>query len=281
MNNNDQKRWTRAGVAFSVFWVVLLTLAILSPPLQANPGAANTDVEPDVLLVMPNNSADKDEVAGALQEMHGTVLRTFGTGAMTTLVVQTERGKLEEVEKKLAKDTAHFSKLQRNMRAYVQGDPVRLNDPYAASLWHIAALSLQEAWSTNKGNGTFIAIADTGCQGTNADLVGRTCDGLDYVSSSTTKNTGNKDDDPESHGTKMATIAMAAANNSKLTAGVSASYLFPIKICKQMGNGMGTTDDNLVNAIWECGSKKIRIRIDRHAQPGREFCQCQGTPRAT
>lgn len=214
------------------------------------------DNEPDTLLVMLNSSADKEEVATALREVHGTVLRTIGSGAMTTLVVQAEPGQIDQVQKKLSKDSAHFSKMQRNPGAFVQADPVGLDDPGAPSEWHLAALKVQQAWSYNKGAGGYIAVADSGCQANNADLAGKTCPGMDVVTSG---GNANIDDDLMSHGTTMATIAMATANNKKLTAGISGSYLFPVKVTKWTKYGSATTDEALIQAVYQCGSRKLRV----------------------
>src|SRR5258706_1143068 len=58
----------------------------------------------DILLVMPSASAEKDGMSNALQEVHGTVIGTIGEGPLTIYKVQTEKGKLADTQKKLAKD---------------------------------------------------------------------------------------------------------------------------------------------------------------------------------
>lgn len=267
MHKAKSSRSTACAVIMSILLMSSANSPVLSqsqPQLKLTgkrataprPSAA-MDCEPDTLLIMPNSGADKDEIAAALQEVHGTVTQTIGSGSMTTLVVRTEKGQLDAVEKKLSKDS-HFSRIQRNVNCV--GQIKTSNDPYFPQEWHLSALNVPSAWDTSTGRGTIIAIADSGCQGTNADLNGKTYCGLDYMSGGNTP-TGNFDAHTQgSHGTAMATIAAAYSNNKKLTAGVSDSYIFPFRIANETpAGGTKANTQQMVSTLWECGSRGIRI----------------------
>ncbi len=226
------------------------------PPKSTKPGPT----VPDTLLIMLNSGADKQEVADVLKEVHGTVVQTLGEGAMTTLVVETEKGKLDATEKKLSSDS-HFSKIQRNPigSAMLFALP---NDPYFASQWHLGALNVIRAWDTSTGNGAYIAICDSGCQSTNGDLSGKTLTGVDFTSGSPgNRPAANRDAMTNgSHGTCVATTAAAATFNGRLSASPAyGAYIYPLRIAFQNGTGFSTNDQNIISAINQCGTSNVRV----------------------
>lgn len=228
-------------------------------PAKPPSTAAKAQEQPDTLLIMINKGADKEEVATALREAKGNVLSTFGEGEMTTLVVQVEKGKLDETEKKLKGDNKHFSLIQRNPMGdamlFTNGRP---NDPYFSSQWHMAALNATAAWDLSTGSGQILAIADTGSQSTNGDLAGRTYSGLDVVQ---TGSSGSIDRQTNgSHGTCVATTAAATTNNRLLTASPAlGAYIYPIRISYPNGNSFSTDDNKIIQALNFCGNNRIRV----------------------
>lgn len=226
------------------------------------PRAKPADFVPDTLLVMLSSGADKQEVADILRETHGTVLQTLGEGPMTTLVIQVEKGKLDQTEKKLSSDS-HFSKIQRNLlgdaMVFTNGRP---NDPYFSGQWHLGALNAPTAWDYSSGSNTIIAVCDSGCQSSNPELAGKLYKGIDYTSGSPGNRPGGNIDGHASgsHGTCVATTAAAVTNNKTLTASPAyQSYVYPIKISFPNGSGMSTNDQNIINALYQCGSNGIRV----------------------
>lgn len=260
-----------------VFSLVIANTVFSTPVLAQSPGSqphfqssnrriqsspqrkleAAKDYVPDILLVSVNQNADKGEVSDAIKDLHGTVLETIGSGALTTIVLQTEKGALEETEKKLAKDTEHFGAFQRNTLASahldLRGAP---NDPYFSAQWHLAALEVPEAWSYTIAERIPIAVLDTGVQATNVDLAGKVYKGFDTFPNSG-YTTGNTDIGKTSHGTVVATAAAATTNNKKLTAApASDAYIFPVRIANADAR---TSEAAILKGIEHCINNRIRI----------------------
>lgn len=227
---------------------------------------ANRAYEPDVLLVMPNPKVENDNIKQALDDAHGHVVGVLGQGNLRVLVVKTEKGKLEETEKKLRKDRKDFYTIQRNYYETAQLVP---NDPQFASEWHLPAVNAQKAWDTTQGGGTKIAILDSGCQASIPDLSGKTEKGYDASTWEAQAMAISAEIDPlstsigmmiddatgsgartdmQGHGTMVATTAAATDNNSVNGAGVAPlSTVVPVKIA--IGSSGSTTDLAVMAAL--------------------------------
>lgn len=252
----------RAALIMVVGLCAVQSLAVLAQT-STSKGPASAPLapgtyQPDTFLIMVNPDADKEEVATSLREAKGTVLSTIGSGAMTTLVVQTEPGQLEETEKKLAKDD-HFGSMQRiaisHGHSMSDGNP---NDPYFPKQWYLGAMEIPAAWNKSTGRGVTIAVLDSGCQWTVPDLTGRVYAGADFV---TARSRGCEDTHSGSHGTVVASIIASKTDNSThIASGACDSFIFPIKIAWEDNNRKTTTDDKkIIEAIKLCGEKRIRL----------------------
>ncbi len=222
--------------------------------------AIPTNYQPNILLVMPNANADNDEVSDVLKEAHGTLVGTMGEGRLKCLIYQTEKGKLEETEKKFTKDK-HFRCVSRNYQFKAQIIP---NDPQFGSQWHLGAVNAPKAWDITSGGGQKIAVFDSGCQASVADLAGKTLKGYDATTFGARMTvlggpgplgdllggiggalSGGAQTDVQGHGTLVATTAAATFNNSINTAGVApTAKVYPVQIAGS--NGM--TDDIAIMA---------------------------------
>lgn len=239
--------------------------ALQASKIEVRPSrpVGKSDHLPETLLVLLKGDADREEVATLIRETKGTVVSTIGEGPMTTLVIQTEPGQLAETEKKFA-GTSNFSAMQRSFTSVSQATPPeKPDDPYFSSQWYLGAIKIPGAWKSSTGRKVTIAILDTGCQASNTDIAGRVYQGLDYTANKTpVPFTGNTDgDDKESHGTCVATIAAATTNNKSGTAGIACeAYIYPMKIASRAKDGtIELTEQNLINAIYQCGNKGIRV----------------------
>jgi len=238
--------------------------------------ALTYDYTPDVLLIMPNAAADNDEVAELLKEAHGTIVGSMGQGKMTCIIYKTEKGHMLDTEQKFMKDKGHFNLISRNYKCKAQIVP---NDPKFTSEWHLGAINAPTAWNTSTGQSTRIAIFDSGCQASNADLNGKTQKGYNATTFWAHLTTGagsnpfgnllggiggdlssGAQTDVQGHGTFVATTAAASFNNDFDTAGVSpGSTVYPI----QIANSSGQADDisimaGLLNAP-DAGCRIINI----------------------
>lgn len=121
--------------------------------------------------------------------------------------------------------------------AYVEPNyPIQImeqpNDPDIPIQWHLEAIGAPAAWGVATGVGVVIAIVDTGVDPNEPDLKGKIVSGFDFV---------NEDAEPwddQGHGTSVALIAAAAANNGYGGAGVAYdARVMPVKALSNTGSG--------------------------------------------
>jgi subtilisin family serine protease len=235
----------------------------------------------DTLLIMPDSKADRDEVKEALEEVHGTVVATLGQGNLKMYVVKTEKGKFIETEKKLTKDKKHFSAIGRNYRFAANVVP---NDPKFSNSWHLTAMNCPKAWDKGQG-GAKIAILDSGCQASVADLSGKVEKGFDantpaakalggilmasgslpgvtdLAGAIAAEASSGANTDQNGHGTWVASAAVAAMNNGAVGAGIApASKVYPIRIADAAYGSQAMTDDlSVACAMFKVFTSGARI----------------------
>ena len=156
------------------------------------------------------------------------------------------------------------------------------NDSRWGQQWNLAAnpgvgLGVREAWRYGRGKGTVLAVVDSGIIA-HPEFEGRILPGYDFVSSARYANDGDgrdadpsdpgdwvskeevdsgefNEDCPESpsdwHGTHVAGIALAAANNGVGIAGIAPlAKLLPVRVIGKCGG----TDRDLIDGIrWAAG----------------------------
>lgn len=114
--------------------------------------------------------------------------------------------------------------------AFVERDEVAaatatVNDPYFSDQWGAHRINVVDSWDVTTGATVVVAVLDTGVETGHPDLAGHILPGWDFV---------NDDDDVEDdngHGTAMAGLVAATADNAIGIAGVApSSMLLPIKV---------------------------------------------------
>lgn len=219
---------------------------------------AASEFKPNELLVMASQGTDADDIKQSMEACHGTIVRTIGQGALTTYVVQTEKGQMEATEKTLSKDS-NFSLVQRNYVANTDAaTSVVPNDPYFSAQWHLAALNAPKTWSRATGSGQLIGVIDTGCNPSLNDLSGKTYAGYDAVARKAGQGpVYSANSIANNHGSEVATTAAAVTNNRTNGAGVATNaYVYPIKVANTQG---AIYTDAILEAIYHAGSKGIKI----------------------
>ena len=103
-----------------------------------------------------------------------------------------------------------------------------VNDTYYSEQWAMDAINVESAWDKATGSGVKVAIIDTGIDYGHPDLKNQ----IGGTYSVYTKSTSLSDaDDTQGHGTHVAGIIAAEANNSEGVAGVAYdATLYPIKV---------------------------------------------------
>ncbi|MBI5039504.1 MAG: peptidase S8 [Nitrospirae bacterium] len=108
-----------------------------------------------------------------------------------------------------------------------------VNDPSFKYQWAIPQIQADKAWEINSGSpDTIVAVIDTGIDITHPDLKNRVISGVDIIDGD------SSGVDDNGHGTYVAGIIAAEANNSIGIAGVSyKSKLMPVKVLTASGKG--------------------------------------------
>jgi len=110
-------------------------------------------------------------------------------------------------------------------------------DPLRPQQWGHVQLRLDEAYDTSTGEGVVIAILDSGIDLDHPDLVDKLVPGWDFI---------ENDDQPQDengHGTHVAGIAAATANNGIGVAGAAPdARIMPVRVM----NGLGIGDPEVI-----------------------------------
>ena len=124
------------------------------------------------------------------------------------------------------------------------------NDLDYNSQWAPQLTGAEEAWDLTTGSvGVFIAITDTGVDGTHPDLWGKVIAGYDTFNNKPIL--ANTDSSVHPHGTHCAGIAAAIGNNSEGIAGVAWDCpIMPIKICSDNYPYTASSYDMAQAYIW-------------------------------
>jgi hypothetical protein len=199
---------------------------LVSPAMKTDLGS-NSDSKkkkPKDAKAGTSSQDEKDEVAEALKEIHGTVIRSFGEGEDLVLVVKTEKGKLSETEAKLTKDKKHFAAVQRNYYGELpQTTEPPVNDPYFPEQWYLPYMNIPASLPYAQGDGIVIADIDSGTANV-TELSGRVLQAYDAYF-----DTVGPSPVRSSHGTLVCTGGFAATNNGiGLASGAGHSYVFPL-----------------------------------------------------
>lgn len=130
------------------------------------------------------------------------------------------------------------------------------NDTYWSNLWGIRKIGADKAWATGTGKGVTIAIVDTGVDPTHEDLRRNVISGWDVIAGDATPR------DENGHGTHVAGIAAAVANNGLGVAGVAPdAKIMPVRVLGPDGTGSSTDVDTGIRWAADHGAKVINLSL--------------------
>jgi subtilisin family serine protease len=116
------------------------------------------------------------------------------------------------------------------------------NDPYWSYQWHMQALKMPQAWQITKGQGTVVAVIDTGVS-EGQDGFFKLLQGKDFVDGD------NRPNDEHGHGTHVAgTIAQATDNGIGVAGVAPKASILPVRVLD--ANGGGDNNDVAEGIIW-------------------------------
>ena len=143
-------------------------------------------------------------------------------------------------------------------REHATGTPLTTNDPLAnGSGWQFANTRVNEAWRTTTGSAAVIvAVVDTGVNANHEDLAGKVLTGYDFINGDTDAS------DDYGHGTGVAGIIAAVANNGRGITGVCPScMILPVKVLGQDGYGWGSTIAAGITYATDHGARVINLSL--------------------
>ena len=150
--------------------------------------------------------------------------------------------------------------------SFERDEPVHLlwtNDPYRPQQWALNEVSYEQSWPISTGAGVTVAVIDTGVLGTHQDLIGSVVPGVDYASDAATVDpAGNGEVDPGGHGTHVAGIIAAHANNGVGIAGAApGAKIMPIRVLDASGSGStSAVADGIIYAA-DHGARVINLSL--------------------
>ncbi len=115
-----------------------------------------------------------------------------------------------------------------NYVAHAVGAP---NDPYFSEQWNLDRVGALEAWSTTRGQGTIVAVLDTGVEPGGTDGIHGLLEGRDFIY-------GREMYDTYGHGTHVAGTVAQNTDNGKGAAGLApGASVLPVKVLGDNGSG--------------------------------------------
>lgn len=219
---NTTTRWGRIPLAF-----VLSTAPLIAAGAQAEEPIQRVSRIRDQLTVRAKAGVSDAAVERALARAGAAGRRRLHAGRGD--VVRVSPGQLARVEREL-RASRLFRSVERDWLASVAAQP---NDPYYSAQWSLPRTGVSAAWSLSTGGWSApVAVLDTGVDSSHPDLQGQLLPGFDFI---------NGDADPSDdhgHGTRMAGIVAALANNGLGIAGVAPnSPVIPVKVLGSDGKG--------------------------------------------
>lgn len=133
------------------------------------------------------------------------------------------------------------------------------NDPLLAQQWGIFATGIDRVWAVTTGKGVTVAVVDSG-SGPHPDLAENLLPGRSFMNSTETPD-GN-DVDNSGHGSHVAGIIAAVANNGIGGSGVAPNAkILPIKVLDQAGQGDARDVAAGVRFAADNGAKVINLSL--------------------
>jgi subtilisin family serine protease len=163
-------------------------------------------------------------------------------------VLRTPPGRRDQV---LARLSASSSVAGVEKDAIIEKLDTSPNDTSWADQWGLQRIGLPSVWDQTRGSPIVVAVLDTGVDAVHPDLRGAVLPGVDLTASSVGAN------DLEGHGTAVAGIIAARANNHQGIAGICWSCsILPVKVLNDEAQG---SMDELAEGIVKAADAGARV----------------------
>jgi uncharacterized repeat protein (TIGR01451 family) len=205
-------------------------------PDQDDPSDFSGPADPLIVKLQPGLSAQEQQ--DAIERNGGR--ETSSVPALRLHMIEVPRATSDEALSALRSDPAVDS-AERDLTREAEGTP---SDPAYADQWNLPQVSWDQVYGSVEPAGVAtIAVLDTGVDHSQPDLEGRMGTGHSVLEGPATS-------DPNGHGTALATIAAAAADNSTGIAGVAYSGAQVMSVRVLGADGTGQDSDIIAGLVW-------------------------------
>lgn len=133
----------------------------------------------------------------------------------------------------------------------------RADDPLRLQQWNLDAIDADAAHRISVGTGALVAVLDTGVQGSHPDLAGSVVDGHDFIDGD------QASDDQNGHGTNVAGIIVAHANNTVGIEGVApGAKVLAIRVLDAQMHGSISQEIAGIDAAIAAGADVINLSLN-------------------
>ena len=222
---------------------LVLACAVSAAAVPAN--AATTPARRHTVLLSTIHASRLNTVR--LSSVHSVNGRTTVTD--TTVAVAEVPRALQALD---ADPTIVDTSLDSRVRADAAGP-----DPLLGQQWALTTLKSSTALKQHDATGVMVAVVDSGVQASHPDLAGVVVTGTDFVTPG-----GDGSADGNGHGTHVAGIISAVANNGIGVAGLAqGAHILPVRVLDN--NAGGWASDIAKGIIWatDHGAKVISMSL--------------------
>ena len=160
------------------------------------------------------------------------------------------------------------------------------DDRFFSQQWNLAQIGAPEAWSVTTGAGVVIGVVDSGVDASHPDLAGKIDAQADCVGGTCREGPAR---DRDGHGTAVAGIAAARANNGAGIAGVAPdARLVVARVLDDDGSGVTEDINRGIQWVVDKGAKVVNLslgepdlvivsRLGTPLRPGIEYAWIRGS----
>jgi thermitase len=241
-----------------VFLALFLALPLLvgsarmaQTPTGALAGEVLLRVEPGVSLTTEAEVSGSPALAALLRQAGARTAQPIGTDSDTYRIAVLDHA-LTPLLGRLPGVPGVVYAAPNHTRATLQTP----DDPVFRQQWALRSIKAPEAWDITTGAPIVIAILDTGVSSNHPDLDGKLLPGFNAL------NGGGDSEDDEGHGTYVAGVAAAQANNGEGIAGVCwGCQILPVKVLNARGQGSDATIATGIRWAADNGARIISMSL--------------------